>query len=326
MKPFSMIIFLLLIPLQLHSDDSKLKYDKLLFPRLIRERRFDEFENKIISMDKEITDIFERERIGNVFDAIVSGMNVYYADDAIPAWCEQSPDSYIAYTVKGVVYINLAWRYRGGGYADTVSEENFNEFYKHLRIAEEALRKAYELNPDFTLPASEMITICMGLGYPRAEMEKWFQRATSSSRSPDGYGAYLGKALYLQPKWHGTVDELLDYVFYSEELGTPPYPLILAYSSIWYFMDNRDPLLNNKTYLNKAALVYERYLEQYPDRPQAQKYCAFFAIKSGNYSLAAKYFPQITWNKNDPLWETQDEFDSDKELALNKVAELNNTD
>ncbi len=50
-------------------------------------------------------------------------------------------------------------------------------FPKRLSIAKRELEKAYQLNPHEAHSAAALIRVSMGLGLPRAEMEKYFAQA-----------------------------------------------------------------------------------------------------------------------------------------------------
>ena len=114
-----------------------------------------------------------------------------------------------AYWIAGDLYIEKAWRERGFGLASTVTEQGAAGFLKNLQLAEKNLRAAWEIDgTDTSIPIS-MITVCLGMGYPRAEMERWFKRAMRNN--PNSYSAALAKAYYLEPKWHGSFEEMIAF-------------------------------------------------------------------------------------------------------------------
>jgi hypothetical protein len=54
-----------------------------------------------------------------------------------------------------------------------------------------------------------MITVELGQGRGRPRMEQWFQRAMSLS--PNYYEACYAKLHYLQPKWFGSNEDMLEF-------------------------------------------------------------------------------------------------------------------
>lgn len=127
----------------------------------------------------------------------------------LPMLLKALPQSSVPYALRGRFYIDWAWDARGAGYADTVPQEGWQQFRERLGEAEEALKKAWQLDPMDSRAPTAMITVCMGQGKARADMETWFARATQAD--PDNVEACRAKLLYLQPKWHGSVTEMLQF-------------------------------------------------------------------------------------------------------------------
>jgi len=300
------------------TNRRKIPKEDLIFQQLIKKRKFREIESRIETMQNNFTDPLKRAKIMQAFYAMENDIRVSLK--AVPKWCKKYPNSYIAFTAKGLLHINMAWRYRGGGYANSVSDDKWKKFHGSLKIAEEALTKAYNLNPEFFVAPSEMITVALGLSYPRQKMEIWFTRAIDAHSEDEA--PYKRKLLYLQPKWHGSVKELLDFVYQIDNDKTPTLIRAIAYGESWMSMPSRNSdLLTNKKFLSKAALAYDRSSKKYPHRRVQRKLCAYFAIKAGNYKLAAKHFKKLSWKNSDAsrfMWESKRAFKSDKAMALSK--------
>lgn len=130
----------------------------------------------------------------------------------VTEWTQQYPDSHFAWLVRGKQAIDYAWYWRGSGYANTVSDEAWEQFHAAIAEAEESLSRAYDLEPRDPEIAVGMLTICKAQGLPREEMEQWFQRAVSVV--PSHYGAHNAKFDYLRPAWSGSWPEYKE--FYDE--------------------------------------------------------------------------------------------------------------
>jgi hypothetical protein len=137
--------------------------------------------------------------------------------------------------VKGGAYIDMAWNARGGGYAKTVTPEGWITFVKDLVIAEDALNRAWTLNTNDVRIANKMMTMELGQGQGRARMELWFRRAMKID--PNDFEACNAKLLYLDPKWHGSVQEMLNFgrecVLNTNWGGRIPLILVDAHNSIY---------------------------------------------------------------------------------------------
>lgn len=138
------------------------------------------------------------------------------------------------FVLKGKVHYERAWKARGTGFADKVTKDGWKTFEKELTEAEKAFLKAWDLDPGFPDTANWMIKMSNCTGKPKAEMEKWFQRAMKSK--PDFYDACTSKMWYLQPRWNGSVEEMLAFgrecVQNTNYTGNIPMILLDAYSTL----------------------------------------------------------------------------------------------
>ena len=86
------------------------------------------------------------------------------------------PQEASIHLLRGDYYIRYAWNARGDGWADTVKEEGWKLFGQRLDMAEDALERAWKLDPtDARIPV-KMINLELGQGEGRDRMELWFQR------------------------------------------------------------------------------------------------------------------------------------------------------
>jgi hypothetical protein len=114
-------------------------------------------------------------------------------------------DTAEAWALKGGYYVNYAWDARGSGWASTVTKEGWKLFEKRIETASEALEKSWRLKPT-EFAAREMLTVTVAQNSSRKEMEKWFQRGMELN--PASHEMAMGKLMWLEPKWHGSEEEL----------------------------------------------------------------------------------------------------------------------
>ena len=119
------------------------------------------------------------------------------------------PSESSLYLLKGTFYKDYAWQARGGAYAGEVTRSGWTLFGERLGEAEKALEKAWELNPRDERIARHMMTVELGQGKGRPRMEMWFKRATDLN--PNYYDAFYAKLYYLEPKWYGTPEDMLEF-------------------------------------------------------------------------------------------------------------------
>jgi hypothetical protein len=103
----------------------------------------------------------------------------------------------------------MAWKARGTGGSDTVTEEGWKGFKDHLAVAEQALTEGWKVDPTSSRIATEMLSVELGQGKGRERMELWFERAMKTDHK--NYDACTRKLNYLQPKWYGSVKAMREF-------------------------------------------------------------------------------------------------------------------
>lgn len=117
---------------------------------------------------------------------------------------------WVQLTVKGSVEINLAWKDRGSGWAQTVTETGWRGFGEHLVQARDHLTNAWKLKPDRPYAATLMITVTMGGYGTTGETERdWFDRAIAAQF--DYKSAYYRILHAYRPRWGGSHEQMLAF-------------------------------------------------------------------------------------------------------------------
>ncbi len=113
---------------------------------------------------------------------------------------------WLALVLEGEWHIIQAWRARGSGYANSVTEEGWRGFREHLAEARASLVPAWERHPEYPIAASRMIYVAMGESDP-ADMRVWFERALAAQ--VDYNAAWARMRWGLRPRWHGSHEAML---------------------------------------------------------------------------------------------------------------------
>ena len=121
--------------------------------------------------------------------------------------CAKQPgaDPWTVDLLTGRYYLDLAWHYRGSGWANTVTPEAGKRFEENLRIAATHFVRAWEKQPKFPEPAWHMMDVAMA-GDSDLSPREWFDRAVAAQ--VDFVPAYMSLLLALQPRWGGSVEEI----------------------------------------------------------------------------------------------------------------------
>ena len=137
------------------------------------------------------------------------GYNYFYRSRSVTTpfvrgWERDYP--WLALVLEGEFHIIEAWRARGGGYANSVSKQGWEEFRKHLVTAAQKLTAAWELRPDLPLAPCRMIYVALGNLGPQ-EMRLWFDRTVAAQ--VDYPRAWKDMRWGLRPRWHGSLEAML---------------------------------------------------------------------------------------------------------------------
>ncbi|MBI3736650.1 right-handed parallel beta-helix repeat-containing protein, partial [Candidatus Sumerlaeota bacterium] len=121
--------------------------------------------------------------------------------DQIKKWIEHKPDSITARTALAQNYIDMAWAWRGSDTANHVTDEGWNGFYKYLGEAKKVIEEAEKQQEKDPQLYAEWVTLGMGLGLDRAEMDEIVRRGMEAA--PNYQPLHRSMAVYLMPRWHG---------------------------------------------------------------------------------------------------------------------------
>jgi hypothetical protein len=113
---------------------------------------------------------------------------------------------WLTLVLEGEYHIDEAWRARGGGYANSVTQQGWQGFAQHLALARAALTYAWHLHPDRPLAAARMMQVALG-DSGAEEMRTWFDRAVEVQ--VDFPQAWSEMRWGLRPRWYGSHEALL---------------------------------------------------------------------------------------------------------------------
>ena len=116
------------------------------------------------------------------------------------------PDPFLMLMLEGEVDYKRAWNARGGGYANTVTQEGWEGYGESIEKARAAFTRAWELHPDIPESANQMIRSSRG---DAAACRMWFDRAVAAEF--DFISAYSSYVFTLYPRWGGSLSEMLAF-------------------------------------------------------------------------------------------------------------------
>lgn len=200
--------------------------------------------------------------------------------------------------LQGEYYTQMAWLARGSGYANTVTPDGWKQFAKNLAMAEKTLTKAWQLDPEDPRIALRMMTVVLGQSGGRNQMELWFNRCMKLD--PNDYDACDSKLQFLEPKWYGSVQDMLAFghecvtnVFWGGHV-----PLILMDAHIAIQQQYAEgPLKTN--YWSQPEVwadlksAFDRFFEENPNEISWYHNYAWYAYQAGDWKAFNELVPKL---------------------------------
>jgi hypothetical protein len=216
-------------------------------------------------------------------------------DKVFGAVTKSRPGGAFPLVFKGELYIKYAWDARGSGQTNTVTADGWKKMGERLVEAEQALTAAWKMNPDGPDAPTLMIGVELGQGKGRQVMETWYKRAMDAN--PDNRDACHRKMYYLEPKWHGSAEDMLNF---GRELlaggnwgARLPFYLVDAHLILAGYTKDRENYYKNEAVWKDLHAVYEPYLSLQPDSAWDRTYYAKLACWCGRWTEAKAQFDKL---------------------------------
>lgn len=126
--------------------------------------------------------------------------------DGLKRWVSQRPKSVTARVALAGAYLQYGWKARGGGYANTVTEDGWRVFGERVDMAAKTLEDAFALPvkcPEWYLT---MQFVARAQGLERDAQDAIFEKAVAFD--PEYHYFYRAQAESLLPKWGGEEGEM----------------------------------------------------------------------------------------------------------------------
>jgi hypothetical protein len=118
----------------------------------------------------------------------------------LQAWKDKSGTAF-SMSVLGEAQTGYGWSIRGTGYANTVKREQWKQFEEILTHAQETLEEAHKKDPKEVDVYPNLLTVGMGLGWPREKMDAIMKEAIAAG--PGYSDTYHCMATALLERWGG---------------------------------------------------------------------------------------------------------------------------
>ena len=129
--------------------------------------------------------------------------------DPLGEWVAAEPGDGLPLAVRGAYSISWAWRARGTQRAQNTSQDQFREFFRRLRLAEDDLDDAIAADPDDVAARSMLVVSARGRQIEPPEARARFDAVVE--RHPGHLYAHQARLQYLCAKWYGSHEEMFAF-------------------------------------------------------------------------------------------------------------------
>ncbi len=223
------------------------------------------------------------------------------------------PQSPVRYLVRGKFYIDSGWDVRAG--------KSNDQSTPIFRDAKASLEEAWRLDPKSPRAATLMLTLALGEGMDREEMELWFRRAMQAD--PNNLDACHRKLYYLEPQWHGSAADMLQFARTCYQAGNwegrLPFILVDTHHQLAeYEPDLKNYYKSSKDAWNDIRSVYEEFLTRYPDARTFRTSYARYACLCQQWKVAKAQFKILGNKVRQEIFENKAEYERMKAEADKK--------
>lgn len=175
--------------------------------------------------------------------------------DWIGEWVEAEPRSTLPVLVRGAHAVYWAWEARSSARASQVSQDQFKEFWRRLRLAENSLDEVADRDPDDTTARTFLVTSARGRQVDPEEAARRFDEVVA--RHPAHRIAHEQMLQYRCHKWFGSHGEMFDFAreaVAKSPAGSPlGHLIVVAHLEKWLDL----PVGEDEEYLDDDAVRAE---------------------------------------------------------------------
>ncbi|MEP6822467.1 MAG: hypothetical protein ABI946_08965 [Chthoniobacterales bacterium] len=238
-------------------------------------------------------------------------------EQIIAHWEQARPTSTVLQLIKARFHVDLAWRWRGAGYANTVTPEGWEGFRKELPMARQILEThpTAKMFPEYF---SIMQTIALGQNWKREQYERLFAEAIRIE--PEYYDFYCNKAYFLLPRWHGRKGEWEEFAEQMRQehgaggVGDGLYARIVL-SLEWTECDCGDLFRESAVSWETTASGLEYLTRQYPESRYLKNVYANLAWKLEDRVRLRRLLPEIKADPDMTIWVNLENFGFAEKMA-----------
>lgn len=182
-------------------------------------------------------------KVHELYDAITSpaehsDAKFHKLVERCAAWSAKMPAAVTPHVIAAIAWRDYAWKARGSGWANSVTEEGWKLFRERLEKAQAEVDAAMKCTERCPYQFSSAQRVALGRSMEKPDYEKLV--ATGLKQYPSFTPIYNAQAWYLQPRWFGEDDEWTEVAQREcDKLGATAGDIMYA-RIVWSLMSTYD--------------------------------------------------------------------------------------
>jgi hypothetical protein len=228
---------------------------------------------------------------------------------ALQSWIAEKPESISARVALAEFLTDYAWKARGSGWADSVTEEGWRQFRQRLDQCTDVLNDAGKLKAKCPVYWSVKMTVALGLQTEKSDFKTIFDEAIQFAPRYQAY--FSSRAYYLLPRWYGDEGEWeSDLARSADRIGGKDGDAV--YARVVWCMQNCIGTTNFFTENNLSWARVDRGFDiiekEFPDSLAAKSEHAHLAVLAGDRPKARQYFDQTEGKVDLSVWRSEGQY------------------
>ncbi|HEY2548742.1 MAG TPA: DUF4034 domain-containing protein [Candidatus Acidoferrum sp.] len=238
--------------------------------------------------------------------------------DSLNQWVKTKPESAAARLCLAEAYVGYAWKARGSGYADSVTDHGWELFRERVAMASATLAEAARLKEKCPFWYETMQTVALAQGWDKSQTRELMELGIAYE--PDYYHFYREHANSLQTKWYGDEGEIESFTEEVSDRVSGPKGDILYFelsSLVACQCEATKDAIRNLSW-PRIKQGYAALGQMYGISSIKRNRFASMAVKAGDKTAARAEFVEMgaTWDKD--IWISADKYERAKAWAMSE--------
>ena len=235
--------------------------------------------------------------------------------DKLKQWTLSKPHSITAHIALAQAYLSYGWKARGSGFANTVSEESWQQFGGRADLAAAELKQAAQSPEKCPYWYFAMMQLALAQGWSKSATSTLVEQ--SISFEPGFYHVYREFAVYLETKWYGRPGEAEAFAeWIARKLGGEEGKFVYFEIASVLNCSCRDSSEMASLSWTKIKDGYSAMQHSYGVSSVKMNRFAHMAYVAGDRPAARDVFKEIGDSWDSETWRSKRKFDTAREWAM----------